>query len=97
MNIVGLDELVFGVDDLPGSVIFMFQPGEEGDGGAARMIAEGVLDAAGERPVAAYGVHVATGKFGVFETRAGTLSFRDMKIVSTSRHFVPKQGGGIAG
>lgn len=31
------------------------------------------------------------------ETRAGTLSFRDMKIVSTSRHFVPKQGGGIAG
>ena len=60
-------------DDLPGSVIVMFQPGEEGDGGAARMIAEGVLDAAGERPVAAYGVHVATGKFGVFETRAGTL------------------------
>ncbi|HRL48453.1 MAG TPA: M20 family metallopeptidase [Propioniciclava sp.] len=60
-------------DELPGSVIFMFQPGEEADGGAVRMIEEGVLDAAGERPVAAYGVHVATGRFGVVETRAGTL------------------------
>ena len=37
--------------DLPGSVIFMFQPGEEGHGGARLMIEDGVLDAAGERPV----------------------------------------------
>ncbi len=36
--------------DLPGTVIFMFQPGEEGLGGAQLMIEEGVLDAAGERP-----------------------------------------------
>jgi amidohydrolase len=47
--------------DLPGNVIFMFQPGEEGFGGARTMIEEGVLDAAGERPVAAYGLHVASG------------------------------------
>ncbi|QIK72817.1 amidohydrolase [Propioniciclava coleopterorum] len=60
-------------DELPGSVIFMFQPGEEGEGGARRMLEEGVLDAAGEQPVAAYGVHVATGPYGVFETRGGTL------------------------
>src|SRR5215470_15377840 len=33
--------------DLPGSVVFMFQPGEEGCGGAKFMIEEGVLDAAG--------------------------------------------------
>jgi hippurate hydrolase len=45
-------------DDLPGSVVFMFQPGEEGDGGAELMISEGVLDAAGERVVAGYGLHV---------------------------------------
>jgi hippurate hydrolase len=32
--------------DLPGSVVFMFQPGEEGYGGARFMIEEGVLDAA---------------------------------------------------
>src|SRR5258707_325194 len=44
--------------DLPGSVIFMFQPGEEGQGGARLMIEEGVLDAAGERPGAAPGLHV---------------------------------------
>ena len=45
-------------DELPGSVVFMFQPGEEGDGGAELMIAEGVLEAAGERVVAGYGLHV---------------------------------------
>jgi len=44
--------------ELPGSVVFMFQPGEEGDGGAELMIAEGVLEAAGERVVAGYGLHV---------------------------------------
>src|SRR5690606_21560085 len=44
--------------ELPGSVVFMFQPGEEGYAGARHMIEEGVLDAAGERPVAAYAVHV---------------------------------------
>ena len=33
--------------ELPGNVIFMFQPGEEGYGGADHMIEEGVLDAAG--------------------------------------------------
>ena len=59
--------------DLAGSVIFMFQPGEEGWHGAETMIAEGVLDAAGERPVAAYGIHVRPGPLGVFRTKPGTL------------------------
>ncbi len=45
-------------DELGGSVVFMFQPGEEGDGGAELMISEGVLDAAGGRVVAGYGLHV---------------------------------------
>ncbi|BDO41060.1 M20 family metallopeptidase [Cellulomonas sp. NTE-D12] len=44
--------------DFPGAVVLMFQPGEEGDGGARFMIEEGVLDAAGSRVVAAYGLHV---------------------------------------
>src|SRR5205814_9281613 len=44
--------------EVPGTVIFMFQPGEEGNAGARYMINEGVLDAAGERPVAAYALHV---------------------------------------
>src|SRR5215472_6976726 len=46
--------------DLAGNVIFMFQPGEEGPGGGRIMVEEGVLDAAGERPVAAYALHVAS-------------------------------------
>ncbi|WP_422456580.1 M20 metallopeptidase family protein [Arthrobacter sp. 7Tela_A1] len=59
--------------DLSGSVVFMFQPGEEGDGGAGLMIEEGVLEAAGERPVAAYGIHVRPGPLGVFRTKPNTL------------------------
>ena len=59
--------------DLSGNVIFMFQPGEEGDGGAGLMIEEGVLEAAGEKPVAAYGIHVRPGPLGVFRTKPGTL------------------------
>jgi amidohydrolase len=60
--------------ELAGNVIFMFQPGEEGEGGARLMIEEGVLDAAGERPVAAYALHVASGllPLGVAASRAGT-------------------------
>lgn len=60
-------------DELAGNVIFMFQPGEEGDGGAGIMIEEGVLDAAGDRPVAAYGIHVTPGPQGLFSTRSGPL------------------------
>lgn len=61
-------------DDLPGTVIFMFQPGEEGQAGGRIMIEEGVLDAAGERPVAAYAVHVeCTVPRGRFVTRAGSM------------------------
>ncbi len=61
--------------ELSGNVIFMFQPGEEGRGGAAHMITEGVLDAAGGRPVAAYALHAASAQFprGVFATRPGSM------------------------
>src|SRR6516162_9991529 len=61
--------------ELPGTVIFMFQPGEEGYAGARHMINEGVLDAAGERPVAAYALHVSANKqpCGMFSTRPGPM------------------------
>jgi hippurate hydrolase len=45
-------------DELAVDVVFMFQPGEEGYDGAAHMIAEGVLDAAGRRADAAFALHV---------------------------------------
>jgi amidohydrolase len=61
--------------ELPGNVIFMFQPAEETAGGAALMISEGVLDAAGERPVAAFALHVTSAMLplGLVASREGTV------------------------
>ncbi|HEX6471866.1 MAG TPA: M20 family metallopeptidase [Streptosporangiaceae bacterium] len=61
--------------ELAGDIVFMFQPGEEGRRGAAYMIDEGVLDAAGTRPVAAYGLHVASALLpaGWFAVRGGSM------------------------
>ena len=61
--------------ELPGTVIFMFQPGEEGYAGARYMISEGVLDVAGPRPVAAYALHVTSNRLpcGMFSTRPGPM------------------------
>ncbi|MDP4504376.1 M20 metallopeptidase family protein [Nonomuraea turcica] len=62
-------------EELAGDVIFMFQPGEEGHDGAKHMIAEGVLEAAGARPVAAYGMHVVSAMLpnGLFASRPGPI------------------------
>jgi hippurate hydrolase len=55
-------------DRLPGRVRFMFQPGEEGDGGARHMIDEGVLDGVD----AAFALHVAPNLWsGTVAHRAG--------------------------
>jgi hippurate hydrolase len=62
-------------DSMPGSVVFMFQPGEEGFDGARHMIDAGVLGAAGRTADAAYALHVnpAVLPFGTVATRGGTL------------------------
>jgi amidohydrolase len=61
--------------ELGGDVVFMFQPGEEGYDGAGRMIADGVLDAAGARPEAAFFMHVtsSTVPSGVVALRPGPM------------------------
>ena len=61
--------------EIAGSVVFMFQPGEERPGGAQPMIEEGVLEAAGDRVVAAYGLHVVSAMYptGVVATRPGAI------------------------
>jgi len=73
--------------DLPGSVIFMFQPGEEGWHGARYMIEEGLLEAAGDRPVGAYGLHVSSYEIpcGTFSTRPGPLLAATDQIEVTVR------------
>ena len=78
-------------DHLRGDVVLMFQPGEEGWDGAGVMIQEGVLDAAGRRVDAAYGMHVFSSMYphAQFTSRAGT-------IMSASHHLevvVRGQGG----
>lgn len=62
-------------DELAGSVVFMFQPGEEGLGGAKIMLDEGILDAAGERVVAAFALHVMSSLLpsGLVASKPGTL------------------------
>ena len=78
-------------ESLPGTVVFMFQPGEEGYDGAGVMLREGVLEAAGERPIAAYGVHVgADAPTGLVSGRAGTLmaaySVLDVRVIGRGGH-----------
>ncbi|TCO24664.1 hippurate hydrolase [Kribbella steppae] len=61
-------------EELQGNVLFMFQPGEEGLGGAGYMIREGLLQATGDKPIAAYAIHVwSHAAKGLFQTRPGTM------------------------
>ena len=46
--------------DLAGTVLFMFQPGEEGFAGARFMLEEGLLTTANDRPSGAFAIHVNT-------------------------------------
>ncbi|MGO3065414.1 MAG: M20 metallopeptidase family protein [Brevibacterium linens] len=71
-------------DCLPGDVVFMFQPGEEGFDGAGKMIDEGVLDAAGPRVKAAFGIHVsADADLGVASSRPGSYMAAFSKMTIT--------------
>lgn len=72
-------------EQIAGDVVLMFQPGEEGFDGASHMIREGVLDAAGRRVDAAYGMHVfsALEPHAQFCTKPGVmLSSSDGLVVT---------------
>lgn len=62
-------------DELPGDVVLMLQPGEEGYAGGRLMVEEGVLDAAGRRVDAAYGMHVfsSLNEHGALITKPGPM------------------------
>ena len=71
-------------DDLAGNVRFMFQPGEEGSGGAALMIDEGVLDGVD----AAFAMHIAPNvPSGIVAWRPGAAmaSADELTLVVTGR------------
>lgn len=91
--LVGAAQLLATADgELAGDVIFMFQPGEEGFDGAARMIDAGVLAAAGRPVDAAYGVHVRSSQTprGRFAGKGGPLMAAsdtiDVRVVGSGGH-----------
>ena len=60
-------------DELPGTVKFMFQPGEEGHAGARHMIEDGLLDA-DPKPDAAFALHIFPNfKAGAIAGKPGAL------------------------
>ena len=61
-------------DRLKGNVVVWFQPGEEGHGGADVMLEEGLHLVSGDKPIAAYGIHVFSSyPLGIFGSRPGPL------------------------
>lgn len=75
--LMGVAEALAGVRaDLPGSVMFIFQPAEEGapageEGGAELMLKEGLFSP--EKPAAVFGLHVGTYPVGAIGYRAGGI------------------------
>ncbi|MEV6898177.1 amidohydrolase [Amycolatopsis sp. NPDC051372] len=59
-------------EDWAGTLLAVFQPAEEGNGGASEMIADGLFDLAG-RPDVVFGQHLVPGPAGWVLTRPGVL------------------------
>ena len=77
-------------EDLPGRYVFLFQPAEEGIGGAVAMLDGGVLD--GLDPAAVVGCHVASViPTGIVGVRAGT-AMSDARALRIDVHGVGGHG-----
>ncbi|MFJ7147853.1 M20 family metallopeptidase [Streptomyces sp. NPDC100445] len=80
--LVGAARLLAGRrEELAGHVVFMFQPGEEGEHGARHMVGEGVLEASGSRADAAFALHVQP------TLPAGTVRLRPGPQMAASDRF----------
>jgi amidohydrolase len=66
-------------DELPGTVVFIFQPAEEGGMGAFRMVREGVLD--NPKVEAVFGQHISAAAPG------GTLAYRAGGMMASGDSF----------
>jgi amidohydrolase len=82
--LMSVAELLSGMkQELPGTVVFLFQPAEEGappgeEGGAALMIKEGALD--NPKVDAVFGLHV-------FPFEVGTMHYRPGALMASSDRF----------
>jgi metal-dependent amidase/aminoacylase/carboxypeptidase family protein len=71
--------------ELPGTIVFIFQPAEENAAGARAMLADSVL--ADPRPQAIFAFHTAPLNVGQIGSQPGTLlAGRDMVVVSLGGH-----------
>ncbi len=77
-------------EEIPGTVVFIFQPAEEGapegeEAGASLMIAEGVLD--NPKPTAIFGLHTSPAPVGVLAYRPGGImaGADELKITISGR------------
>lgn len=83
--LMGVAELLAGMrDELPGSVLFIFQPAEEGppageEGGAELMLKEGLFE--WQRPGAVFGLHVISG------ITAGRIGYRSGPAMAAADQF----------
>lgn len=78
--LMGAASVLAGMRDaLPGTVKFIFQPAEEGEGGAVAMIEDGVLE--NPRPEAIFGLHVMSA------SHTGTISYRAGGLMAASDRF----------
>ncbi|MDG4860659.1 M20 family metallopeptidase, partial [Streptomyces sp. T-3] len=77
---------------LAGRVVFMFQPGEEGEGGARHMIDEGVLGSEPAAVDAAFALHIST------RQDSGTLGLRPGPALASADvvRLTVRGGGGHA-
>lgn len=79
--LMGAAEVLAGMRaDIPGTVVLLLQPAEEGppageEGGAALVVKEGALNA--PRPGAIFGLHVAPGEPGRLAWRSGPMMAAD--------------------
>jgi amidohydrolase len=83
--LMGTAEVLAGMKgELPGTVLFVFQPNEEGDpgkpSGAKAMLAAGAFD--GPKPDAVFGLHV-----GITPDEAGTLTWRANGFMAAADYF----------
>jgi amidohydrolase len=84
-NLMGVAEILVGMkQDLPGTVLFVFQPAEEGApegevGGASLMIKEGVFNEV--KPEAVFGLHVSS------SLNSGVLGYRSGPFMAASDSF----------
>ena len=89
--LMGAAELLAGMKDkVRGTVVFIFQPAEEGppageEGGAPLMVKEGVMD--NPKIDAIFGIHISS------QTPAGTIRYKSGAVMASSEWFQTKVKG----